>query len=49
MSTPIVFESGISIGLGIQIGPVVVVEYEYLTTQNDELLMTESGDFLITE
>lgn len=47
----LIIESGITIGTGITIGPQPVpltVSYDILTENNDPLL-TEGGDFLVTE
>ena len=50
MANPLTFGPGIEIGLGINLGPgVIVVDFEYLTTEDGFELITENGDFLITE
>ena len=50
MATALTFGPGIEIGQGISFGSgVVVVDFEYLITQDGFELITENGDFLITE
>ena len=48
---PLTFGPGIVIEYGgIQMGPdVIVINYEYLTTETGDFLATEDGDLLTTE
>jgi hypothetical protein len=48
---PLTFGPGIVIEAGgVQAGPnVIIVDYEYLTTENGDFLITEAGELLVTE
>lgn len=50
MAVMIEIQGGITIGGQIVIGPVpVVIEIGYFVTEDDNNLITETGDFLIAE